>query len=139
MDFRRGQRREDPEINLIPMIDILLVIVIFLMVSSTFVHQQGLNIVLPQGSAKSMVMNNDETIEVDMDISGIVKINQHLWSRQPTELKQWLSKQIKQPMNVYIVIRADKNLSHGSVMQVISDFQNLGFSHFTLVTEEKNH
>ena len=47
MDFRRGRTREEPEINLIPMIDVLLVIIIFLMLTTTYAKFSGLEINLP--------------------------------------------------------------------------------------------
>ncbi|MBU6468008.1 MAG: biopolymer transporter ExbD [Betaproteobacteria bacterium] len=136
MDFRRGQRREDPEINLIPMIDILLVIMIFLMVSTTFVHQHGLNIALPSGSKNNSELSREKSIEVEMTLSGMVSVDRHNWTRRPAELTSLLGDKLKYPGETYVVIRADKNLSHGSVMQVVSDFQGLGFNHFSLVTED---
>ncbi len=139
MDFRRGQRREDPEINLIPMIDILLVILIFLMVSSTFVHQHGLNINLPLGSTKNNELTKDQVIEVDMDQQGIVSVDHHLWSNNLSQLSNLVVNHLNNKTNTYVIIRADKNLSHGKVMEIVSDFQQIGFNHFTLVTEDSNH
>ncbi|KXW55739.1 biopolymer transporter ExbD [Ferrovum sp. PN-J185] len=139
MDFRRGQRREDPEINLIPMIDILLVILIFLMVSSTFVHQHGLNINLPLGSTKNNELTKDQVIEVDMDQQGMVSVDHHLWSNNLSQLSNLVVNHLNNKTNTYVIIRADKNLSHGKVMEIVSDFQQIGFNHFTLVTEDSNH
>src|ERR1700741_4797562 len=51
MNFRKGRHREDPEINLIPMIDVLLVILIFLMVTTTYSKIAGLEINLPTADA----------------------------------------------------------------------------------------
>lgn len=51
MDFRRGKAREEPEINLIPMIDVLLVILIFLMITTTYSKFSGLDINLPTADA----------------------------------------------------------------------------------------
>lgn len=52
MNFQRGRMREEPEINLIPMIDIFLVIIIFLMVSTTYAKFSELQINLPQASGE---------------------------------------------------------------------------------------
>ena len=52
MDFQRGRAKEDPEINLIPMIDVLLVILIFLMVTTTFSQFAELQINLPTAEAE---------------------------------------------------------------------------------------
>ena len=52
MDFQKGRNREDPEINLIPMIDVLLVILIFLMVTTTYTRYTALQINLPQAAGE---------------------------------------------------------------------------------------
>ena len=52
MNFRRGQKREDPEINLIPFIDVLLVILIFLMITTTYSKFTELKITLPTADAE---------------------------------------------------------------------------------------
>ena len=52
MDFRRGRKREDPEINLIPFIDVLLVVLIFLMVTTTYSKFTELQITLPTADAE---------------------------------------------------------------------------------------
>ena len=51
MDFRRGAQREEPEMNLVPMIDVLLVIVIFLVVTTTYSRYSELQINLPSAQA----------------------------------------------------------------------------------------
>ncbi len=52
MNFHRGRAREEPEINLIPMIDVLLVILIFLMITTTYSKFSGLEINLPTADAQ---------------------------------------------------------------------------------------
>ena len=55
MDFRKGTKREDPEINLIPFIDVLLVILIFLMITTTYSKYTSLQITLPVADAEKAV------------------------------------------------------------------------------------
>jgi len=74
MDFRRGRKREDPEINLIPFIDVLLVVLIFLMVSTTYSKFTELQITLPTADADKVVDKPFE-INVTIDAKGNYTVN----------------------------------------------------------------
>lgn len=74
MDFRRGRKREDPEINLIPFIDVLLVILIFLMVSTTYSKFTELQITLPTAEAEKQAEKPFE-INVTVDAKGNYTVN----------------------------------------------------------------
>ncbi|MDP1897499.1 MAG: biopolymer transporter ExbD, partial [Sulfurimicrobium sp.] len=74
MNFQRGRLREEPEINLIAMIDVLLVILIFLMVTTTFSQIAELQINLPTADAEKQAEKSNE-ITVAVDASGRYVIN----------------------------------------------------------------
>jgi len=74
MDFRRGRKREDPEINLIPFIDVLLVVLIFLMVSTTYSKFTELQITLPTADADK-VADKPFEINVTVDAKGNYTVN----------------------------------------------------------------
>ncbi|MES3025098.1 MAG: biopolymer transporter ExbD, partial [Pseudomonadota bacterium] len=74
MDFRRGKSREDPEINLIPFIDVLLVILIFLMVSTTYSKFTELQITLPTADAEK-ALDKPFEINVTVDAKGNYTVN----------------------------------------------------------------
>ena len=74
MDFRRGRKREDPEINLIPFIDVLLVVLIFLMVTTTYSKFTELQITLPTADAEKVVDKPFE-INVTIDAKGNYTVN----------------------------------------------------------------
>jgi biopolymer transport protein ExbD len=69
VNFRRGRGREDPEINLIPFIDVLLVILIFLMVSTTYSKYSELQITLPTADAET-ALERPHQINVTVDAKG---------------------------------------------------------------------
>lgn len=69
MNFRRGWRREEPEINFIPLIDVLLVILIFLMVTTTYARFAELQITLPAADAEKPLARNNE-IQVGVTADG---------------------------------------------------------------------
>jgi biopolymer transport protein ExbD len=74
MDFRRGRKREDPEINLIPFIDVLLVVLIFLMVTTTYSKFTELQITLPTADAEKALERPFE-INVTVDAKGNYTVN----------------------------------------------------------------
>ena len=69
MDFRRGAQREEPEMNLVPMIDVLLVIVIFLVVTTTYSRYSELQINLPSAEA-NQVQERPNQINVAITANG---------------------------------------------------------------------
>ena len=70
MNFGRGRSREEPEINLIPMIDVLLVIIIFLMLTTTYSRFAGLEINLPTADAQA---SNAKTVVLPADIMHTIR------------------------------------------------------------------
>src|SRR3954467_11556189 len=74
MNFRKGKGREDPEINLIPFIDVLLVILIFLMVTTTYSKFTELQITLPTADAEKAI-DKPREINVTVDAKGNYTVN----------------------------------------------------------------
>ena len=74
MNFQRGRSQEEPEINLIPMIDVLLVIIIFLMLTTTYSKFSGLEINLPTADASKQAEQPNE-IDVAVTASGQILIS----------------------------------------------------------------
>lgn len=74
IDFRRGRKREDPEINLIPFIDVLLVVLIFLMVTTTYSKFTELQITLPTADAEK-ALDRPFEINVTIDAKGNYTVN----------------------------------------------------------------
>ncbi|MCD4486541.1 biopolymer transporter ExbD, partial [Chromobacterium vaccinii] len=74
MDFRRGRAREEPEINFIPLIDVLLVILIFLMVTTTYSHFSELKINLPTAQGEQQ---QSKTVEIKVAVAadGAMAVN----------------------------------------------------------------
>jgi len=74
MNFQRGRSREEPEINLIPLIDVLLVIIIFLMLTTTYAKFSGLEINLPTADASKQAEQPNE-VDVAVTASGQGLVN----------------------------------------------------------------
>jgi len=141
MNFQRGRLQEEPEINLIPMIDVLLVILIFLMITTTYSKYAGLEINLPTAEAQQ---SQDQPNEINVVVSdqGDVMVNHNaLGARDVTTISLALrralgnSNSTKEPV---VVISADAKTSHQSVIDVMQAAQQAGLSHISFATQSTN-
>ena len=135
MKFARN-RKEDPEINLIPMIDVLLVIIIFLMLTTTYSKFSELQINLPRADAQKQLERSSE-INVVISSSG-----QYLLQRRPIQFRNVASLAeelrlagtgMKDPV---IVINADNNATHQSVIRVMDAARQAGFGQVVFAVEQ---
>src|SRR3954447_81325 len=118
MNFRKGQGREDPEINLIPFIDVLLVILIFLMVTTTYSKFTALQITLPTADAEKAIEQPQE-INVGVDASGHyaidnTQVSAHDAASLAEELKHAANAKGQSRKEPVIVINADATAAHQS-------------------------
>ena len=139
MNFRKGKMRADPEINLIPFIDVLLVIVIFLMVSTSYSKFTALQITLPTADAEAAETQPRE-INVAVDAQGRYAIdNVTLAAREPAALARALqqaagagSDQQPEPL---IIINADQLSPHQTVINVLEAARLAGFAKVTFAAQ----
>ena len=144
MNFQRGRQREVPEINLIPMIDVLLVILIFLMITTTYSKFSGLEINLPTADA-SPTQEQPTEINVVVTASGDVLINKtpmatHDIGQIATALKRLSPADgAKEPVEPVVIINADAKTTHQSVIDVMQAAQQAGLSHISFATQQTQH
>ncbi len=135
MNFRKKVREDDLEINFIPLIDVLLVIIIFLVVSTTFTKFSELKINLPTAEA-NQVDKKVERINIAISENGDYSINEvSIISPNINNISMSLreaSKNIKDPV---IVINADSNSPHQSVINVMEAARISGLSKITFSTK----
>jgi biopolymer transport protein ExbD len=135
MNFRRGARNEEPEINLIPLIDVVLVIIIFLMLTTTFSKVSGLSINLPSAAADGEAPASE--IVVAVTAAGDVLVNsQPVGDRAVEAIAAALGKAVsagaKEPV---VVVNADAKATHQSVIDVMHAAQRAGLPHITFATQ----
>ena len=135
MDFRRGRREDYPEINLIPFIDILLVIVIFLAVTTTYARFAELKINLPTSSAEQ-TPSQPKQIEVAVAENGRYQIdNTAIGDASVEELAAALQKAAGSMSEPVVVINADARAAHQSVVNVMEAARRVGLSRITFATQ----
>jgi biopolymer transport protein ExbD len=135
MNFQRGWRRDDPEINLIPMIDVLLVILIFLMVTTTYARYAELKINLPEAQA-GKAEEKPAKIEIAVDASGAYLVNgQPQPGADVPRLSDAMRKAAGDQKEPVVVIIADGRATHQSVIMVMDAARRVGYTRITFTTQ----
>lgn len=135
MNFQRGRRHEDLEMNLVPLIDVLLVIIIFLVVSATFSRVSELQINLPTADANAPE-NKPLTITVGIDATGHYMVNDTAVSDPTVEtIGQALKKAVGDGKEPTIIITADAKAEHQTVINVMEAARQAGYTHITFATQ----
>jgi len=135
MNFRRGREREPLEINLVPMIDVMLVILIFLMITTTYSKYTELQINLPTADAEKQLERANE-IAVVVNAQGQYVINRNAVPfRSVEQLAQELRRAggtLKDPV---VVISADAAATHQAVVRVMEAARHAGLAQITFTTQ----
>ena len=133
---RQTESRVAPEINLIAFIDVLLVILIFLMISTTFTKYQELSITLPEANGASASVKNKE-LNIAITADGRIAINgkRVTYSQLDTQMTEWSQQLGAQTM---VIIAADGKAPHQAVMQVMEAARNANLQQIVFATQGKN-
>ncbi len=135
MKFRTRAFREEPEINFIPLIDVLLVILIFLIVTTTYTRQAELQINLPTADS-SKAPDRVEQIDVAIDSNGAYVVNKTGVTYSTRDaLANELKRAAGEAKDPVIVISADAQASHQSVIRVMEAAQFAGYGKITFAIQ----
>jgi biopolymer transport protein ExbD len=134
MNFQRGRNNEDLEINFIPLIDVLLVIIIFLIVNATFSQTSELQINLPTAEA-SAPEDRPLLITVDIDASGRYMIDAKAAGAGVEDIASALQAAVGDGKDPTIVINADAKTTHQSVVNVMEAARIANYTHITFSTQ----
>jgi biopolymer transport protein ExbD len=131
----RNRFREEPEINLIPLIDVLLVTIIFLLVTTSFSQEARLKLQLPQAGAAAKT--DTPTLRVTIDATGQYYINNHhLLNQSPETVRRAMQEAAGNRRNPIVVIQADRKTPHESVIRVLDVARQLGFTQLSFATQQ---
>ena len=137
MNFKRKSSLEDPEINFIPLIDVLLVIIIFLVVSTTFSKFSELKINLPIAEANQS-KDKDDSINIIITEDGQYSINERILEAVNLEkLVVELKAESNGKTDMPVIINADAMTTHQSVVDVMEASRLVGLNRITFSTKVK--
>ncbi len=138
MKFRRPQP-ENLEINLTPLIDCLLFLIIFLMISTTFNKASKLQIVLPEAKGEAAKPSKAKSIEIGVSAAGTYTINgQELAVKDAKNLQSAIEKASDGKRDMQFIIAADGKASHLAVITVMDVAGQMGFVNLSISTRVAN-
>ncbi len=135
MKFRR-QRTEDEGINLTPLIDVVFLLLIFFMVSTTFTKRTQLSVDLPEAVGEQN-SQPPRQIEIMIAADGSYAVNdQALVNNKVETLKAAISKLAEGDNKVPLILTADAKTPHQAVVQAMDAAGQLGFAHLSITTRQ---
>ena len=142
MNLRPTMRRDEPEINVVAMIDILLLLLVFFMLSTRFTtDEEGrLRVRLPQASAVPARQDTAEPLVVTVTQAGTYRVNGHeLINSSPQTLRSALLREAGTKRSFPVTIRADGRATHQSVVTAMDVLGRLGFVELRIATVNEDH
>ena len=132
----RSSRIEDPEISLTGLIDVVFLLLIFFMVSTTFEHQAVLKVDLPEAKNVSAPEDQPNSFELVIDPNGQFYLNdRQLIDGKPATLRAAFIEAAGDDRNIPIILRADAETPHHFVVTAMDVTAQLGFSRLSIATE----
>jgi biopolymer transport protein ExbD len=133
----RRTRTDEPEVNLTPLIDVVFILLIFFMVSTTFQRESEIKIELPEASAEPVEEKKDK-LEIVIDADGHYFIDeQQVVNTELETLKTAIRKSLGEQTEIPVVIRADRQTPYESVVRAMDATSQLGLIHMSLATSER--
>ena len=130
----KPRRREEPEINVVPLIDVVLLLVVFFMLSSRFMDEGRVKVRLPQASAP-IASPQAEPLVVTVTQQGGYRVNEReLINSSPDTLRAALVKEAGKDRTQRVTLRADALATHQSVITALDVVGRLGFAEVNVAT-----
>jgi len=137
MNLQSRKAKDDPEINLIPLIDISLLLVIFFMLTSHFLQEGRLKIELPQASLAPTGQQKSDPLVVTVTQGGTYRVNdRELINSSPDTLRAAIQEVGGADRSKPVTVRADGRATHQSVVTAMDVLGKLGFVRINIATVE---
>lgn len=137
MKFRR-QRGEEVGVNLTPLIDVVFLLLIFFMVSTTFKKETHINLNLPEADGEQVVAEVNQ-IEIVISAQGDYAVNERaLINNEFETLRAAIKKIGKGDTELPVIISADGNAPHQAVVYAMDAAGQLGYSRLSITTRQRD-
>ncbi|HEK1006853.1 TPA: biopolymer transporter ExbD [Pseudomonas putida] len=138
MKFRRNRQRENVDINLASLIDVVFVLLLFFVVTTTFTRETQLRVELPEAaSAEQPPAEQDKLVEVTISADGVYSVNNHLLPKSDlATLTEAIERESGGDNKLPLAISADGKTPHQAVITAMDAAGKLGFSHLRMTTVE---
>jgi biopolymer transport protein ExbD len=131
----QSRSREEPEINVISLVDVLLVLVLFFMVSTSFLRETEISLNLPEAAAQSVAAPAGGKLEISITDSGSYVVNgRELVNSERRTLRAAIERLAGDKRDMPVFIRADAEATHQSVVTAMDVAGQLGFVRLNIAT-----
>lgn len=127
---------EEPDVNLTPMIDVVFLLLLFFMVSTSFIRESSLKVDLPQATGQ-VLPEQDLAIDIVINAEGHFIVN-GVTLKTPSldQLSAHLKQAVGENIDPHIIISADANAEYQNIVTAMDIAQQLGYSRLTLATRQ---
>ena len=130
-----GSAQEEPEVNLTSLIDVVLLLLVFFMVSTSFEKEPKLRIALPHAQSSEVAAAPQDPLEITVTAQGAYLVNKEaLTNARPETLRRALRQVAGEDRSAAVVIRADAQASHQAVVTAMDVLGRLGFVNINIAT-----
>ncbi|MCX2891050.1 MULTISPECIES: biopolymer transporter ExbD [Pseudomonas] len=138
MKFRRNRQRENVDINLASLIDVVFVLLLFFVVTTTFTRETQLRVELPEASsAEPAPADQGKLVEITISAEGVYSVNNHLLPKSDlATLSEAIERESGGDNKLPLAISADGKTPHQAVVTAMDAAGKLGFSQLRMTTVE---
>lgn len=130
-------KKPSPELNLTPLIDVVFLLLIFFMVSTTFDKEARIKVELPQATTQDEKVEEEKVLDITVDAKGRFYVNQkEVVNTEAETLKTAIEKAAGVRRDLPVIITADAKATHQSVIKVMDVASQLGFVHMTFAAKQ---
>jgi biopolymer transport protein ExbD len=131
----QNRSRDEPEINVISLVDVLLVLVLFLMVSTTFMRETKVSLQLPEAAVEVSAATPNDKLEIMITQAGAYVVNgRELVNNERRTLRAAIERLAGDERDVPVFIRADAAATHQAVVTAMDVAGQLGFVRLNIAT-----
>jgi len=131
------QKPEEPDVNLTPMIDVVFLLLLFFMVSTSFIRESSLKVDLPEATGEAMV-EQETPIDIVINAEGSFSINDvSLFDNSREAIAKALKAVAGDNKDPHVIISADANTDYQNIVTAMDTAQQLGYTRLTLATRQK--
>lgn len=137
--FARIKKPLKSEMNVVPYIDVMLVLLVIFMVTAPMITSK-VNVDLPKVNGQDQVANSSESsvYVVELESSGQLSLEKDGKNKQTmtlSEIESTLTSALEQDENINVMVAGDQSIAYGEVMKLMSDLQQAGLDQVGLVTQ----
>lgn len=134
MNFRQKNHREASTLDMTPLVDVVFNLLIFFMLSTTFVTTPGIKINLPEASSKELKVQEKE-VRIALTRKGKIYLNRKLVTLD--DVRKTLKQKARINPKMLVIIQADEQVTHGKVVQIMDIAKTAGLNRLAIATRPR--